>query len=129
MIEAAHAWEPAEEISKIAIPFAGIDFAYGSGRERAVSVVMHGKRSLHLRFSGTIALRFEDDCPGFNPLPKPLPMIRPGLTFPTLRIDHSSWLGQWGNLHMHRGLCHFALLSLDDLVQIIAMPIVAAHWE
>lgn len=92
-------------------------------------MVMHGQRNLHLRFTGAIALRFEDDCPGFDPLPKPLPMLSPRLTFPLLRIDRSAWLGQWDLIRVGHNLRHFALLSLDDLVQIIANADAQASWN
>ena len=106
--------------------FGSISFAYEPGEARCLTVVMHGHRELHLRFSGVIALRFENDCPGFDPLPHPLPMIQPGVVFPLLKISQSSWLNQWSPLH---ATCvHFALLSLDDLVQIIAEPNVDVRW-
>lgn len=101
-------------------PFESISFAYEPGRDRTVSVTMHGDRSLRLRFTSVIALRFEDDCPGFDPLPHPLPMLRPGMTFPLLKIEESLWLKQWHPVHQN--LTHFVLLSLDDLVQLIACP-------
>ena len=129
MIETAHQWEPVEGIPNITDPFGGIAFAHEAGNERPLSVVMYGHQNLRLRFTGTIAIRFEDDCPGFDPLPKPLPMIRPGITFPLLQIDDSKWLGQWKLIHTGSKLCHFALLSLDDLVQIIAKSDVAARWD
>jgi hypothetical protein len=90
---------------------------------------MYGHRNLHLRFTGAIAIRFEDDCPGFDPLPPPLPMLRPGLTFPLLAIEDSEWVGQWKLIRAGARLRHFALLSLDDLVQIIAESDVVAHWR
>jgi hypothetical protein len=101
-------------------PFESISFAYEPGDDRSVSVTMHGTRSLRLRFTSVIALRFEDDCPGFDPLPRPLPMLRPGMTFPLLKVEESSWLNQWHPVHQN--LAHFVLLSLDDLVQLIASP-------
>ena len=123
MTESAVTWEPVSGIDGL---FGSISFAYGPDDGRSVLVTMHGARNLHLRFTGAIALRFEDDCPGFDPLPNPLPMLRPGVTFPLLKIEHSQWLSQWHPVHS--GLVHFALLSLDDLVQLIAKPSVDAHW-
>ena len=104
----------------IDVPFASISFSYEPGNERSVLVTMHGARNLRLRFKGAIALRFEDDCPGFDPLPHPLPMLRDGVTFPLLKIEESKWLAQWHPVHSN--LAHFALLSLDDLVQLLAKP-------
>ncbi len=126
MTESAKPWRPIQGIERIESPFASIAFSYEPEHRRAVSVTMYGARSLRLCFRGVLALRFEDDCPGFDPLPHPLPTIRPGLTFPLLNIEASPWLGQWQP--MHPGLAHFALLSLNDLVQLIAEPDVSAQW-
>ena len=123
MIEKAIKWEPVPGIDGL---FGSISFAYAPGDGRSISVTMHGERNLHLHFARAIALRFEDDCPGFNPLPRPLPMLRVDVTFPLLKIEQSLWVSQWHPLHT--GLVHFALLSSDDLVQLIARPSVDAHW-
>jgi hypothetical protein len=85
-----------------------------------------GARKLSLEFTRVIAFHFEDDCPGNFPLPRELPKLRPGLTFPLLKIENSRWLSQWP---MWPDLAHFVLLSLDDLVQLIAHPTVQARWE
>ena len=86
---------------------------------------MHGARRLSLAFSNVVAMRYEDECPGFDPLPRPLPMLKKGVTFPLLTIAHSEWRAQWV---MHQDLVHYLLISSDDLVQIVAGPIVEAHW-
>ncbi len=90
-----------------------------------MSVLMRGKRDLSLRFAHVIALRYEDECPGFDPLPKPLPMLKASVTCPLLTIENSGWAKQWA---MHADLVHFALISSDDLVQLIAKPGVEAGW-
>ena len=126
MTEKAATWDPVPDINGIDGPFGSVSFAYEPHDRRSIVVTMHGKRNLHLRFTGAIALRFEDDYPGFDPLPHPLPMLRPGVTIPLLKIEHSHWLNKWHPVHA--GLAHFALLSLDDLVQLIAKPNVEAHW-
>jgi hypothetical protein len=63
----AHRFEPGERISELVQrPFDGITFAYELGHTRTLSVVMHGDRALRLRFTGLIALRFEDDVGNFE---------------------------------------------------------------
>ena len=88
---------------------------------------MFWHRNLHLRFTGAIPVGFEDDGTGFGPLPKPLPVLRPGLIFALLKIDNSNWLSQWNLIRPIANLSHFALLCMDDLVQTIAKPDVAAN--
>jgi len=109
-----------EFVPGIDAPYTSISFAYEPGDGRSVVVTMRGPRPIRLKFHGAIALRFEDECPGFDPLPHPLPMLRQDVTFPVLRIEGSKWLAQWSP--NHQKLAHFALVSSDDLVQIIAQP-------
>jgi hypothetical protein len=87
--------------------------------------MLRGARTLSLRFTQVIALRYEDECPGFDPLPKELPMLKPGVTFPLLKIEESEWAKQWA---MYNNLVHLALISSDDLVQLVANPEVDARW-
>ena len=135
MTEEATIWEAVPDLESIDSPFHSIAFAQspriGHATEgRTIRVVMHGTRDLCLCFTHVHALRFEDDCPGFDPLPHPLPALREQVTFPLLQIRHSRWLGQWEPFGVvaHDRLTHFALLSLDDLVQLIAGPDVEAYW-
>ncbi len=88
---------------------------------------MHGERNLSILFKGVVGVRFEQECPGFDPLPDALPMLRPSTTFPLLKITGSEWLEQLEGIYL--GLNHFALISSDHLLQIIAKPDVIAHWE
>jgi hypothetical protein len=121
MTEVARKWEPVADID---IPFGSIWYSYSGD---SLTATLRGSRSLSLRFSGVVALRFELECPGFNPLPKPFPMLRPGATFPLLVVEQSRWLEQYEPIY--QGRRHFALVSSDDLVQLIANPQVIAQWE
>src|SRR5262249_34721664 len=108
-------------------------FAYSPGssasqEDRIFRITMHGSRDLCLCFKGARALRFEDDCPGFDPLPQPLPLVRDRVTFPLLQIKHSRWLNQWDKIIPTDHYAHFALISFDDLVQLIAWRDVEASW-
>jgi hypothetical protein len=123
MTERASTWYPVPDLSE---GFRSISLSYCSNQSRSASVVMNGARNLTLEFKTLIALHFEDDCPGNFPLPPELPKLRPGLTFPLLKIENSHWLGQWP---MWSNLTHYALVSSDDLVHLIAHPTVQARWS
>lgn len=122
MSESASAWYPVPDIED---GFGSISFSYRH-HDRGALVVMHGRRQLSLSFTGVIALHFEDDCPGNFPLPVERPRLNAQFMFPLLKIENSRWLAQWP---MWRTLTHYALLSLDDLVHVIARPTAEAHWK
>ena len=83
-------WQPVADIDS---PFESISYAF---RDDALSLQMHGTRTLVLGFSGVVALRFENECPGYDFTGgADLPMLRPSQTFPLLRIEGSPWLEQW----------------------------------
>lgn len=121
MTEIAKKWEPVADID---IAFGSIWYSYSGD---SLTATLRGSRSLSLRFSGVVALRFELECPGFDELPRPLPVLRPGATFPLLVVESSCWLEQYEPIYLGRK--HFALVSSDDLVQLIANPQVNARWE
>ena len=123
MTERAAAWHPVPDITD---GFGSISFSYRSNDARTVRLVMNGARNLALMFTRVIALHFEDDCPGNFPHPSELPKLRPGLTFPLLKIENSRWLSQWP---MWPDLAHYFLVSSDDLAHLIAHPAVQAEWE
>ena len=123
MNERAIKWQPVPDIDH---GFGSISFTYGPEESRVVSVLMRGSRNLCLRFTGVIALHFEDECPGNFPIPKELPMLRTGVTFPLLQIENSHWHTEWP---MYSGLVHFVLISSDDLVHLITRPNVEVSWE
>jgi len=123
MTERASAWYPVPDLTD---GFRSISFSYQANDSRGALVVLNGARKLSLEFTRVIAFHFEDDCPGNFPLPRELPKLHTGLTFPLLKIENSRWLSQWP---MWPDLAHYVLLSLDDLVQLIAHPTVQARWE
>jgi hypothetical protein len=123
MIERASVWRPVPDIED---GFGSISFSYESNRSRDALIVMNGKRQLILKFSRVIAFQFEDDCPGNFALPPEMPRLNTQWVFPLLEIENSRWLNQWP---MWPNLKHFVLFSLEDLVQLIALPTVDARWR
>jgi hypothetical protein len=123
MTERASVWRPVPDIDD---GFGSISFSYEANRSRDALIVMNGARRLRLGFTRVIAFQFEDDCPGNFKLPRDMPRLNEKFVFPLLKIENSSWLSQWP---MWPNLAHFVLLSLDDLVQLIALPTVRADWE
>jgi hypothetical protein len=122
MKDRAQKWEPVADIDAM---FGSISFFYSGN---AFSASMHGSRVLTLSFAGVIALRFENECPGLDPLPHPLPMLRANETFPLLVIEPSSWLTPFEKIYPG-SRAHFVLISADHLVQILAEPNVMAGWQ
>ena len=121
MPEHATKWQPIADIDS---PFGSISYAF---RHDSLSVQMIGVRTLALNFTGVVALRFEQECPGFDFVPLPLPMLRPSQTFPLLCVERSSWREQYAAIY--GDLLHFALVSSDHLLQLLAKPEVKAEWE
>ena len=123
MIERSIAWYP---LSDIDCPFGSISYSYHRGKK--LSVTLHGERTLNLSFTTVTAVRFELECPGYDPIPKPLPGLKqnPRYSFPLLIIENSQWSEQFTPIYGE--LLQFVLISSDDLVQIIASPIVLAEW-
>ena|ERR1700742_708456 len=121
MTEVAGKWEP---IDGIELPFESISYSFNA---ESLTATLHGARALSLRFTGIVACRYELECPGFDSLPHPLPMLGPHATFPLLLIEQSSWLARYGPIYQRRK--HFALISSDDLLQLIANPDVVASWK
>jgi hypothetical protein len=122
MTERATEWRPVADIVE---GFGSISFSKGRGASRPLTVIMHGHRHLSLSFTRVTALRYEGECPGYDPLPRSLPMLKESVTLPLLKVEESRWADQW---MMHKGLVHFALISSGDLVQLIASPTVEAQW-
>lgn len=115
-------WQPVADIDS---PFESISCSF---QDDKLAVRMIGTRVLALNFTGVVAFRFEKECPGFDFLPVSLlPVLRPSQTFPLLLVDDSEWLEQFSQIY--RGISHFALVSSDHLVQVLAKPIFEARWE
>lgn len=137
MKESCSKWMP---VSDVIGPAADISFAYS--RRDNCSVTMHFSRvvglppeDLLLRFTDIVALRWELECPGFDPTPESLPKCTLSKwskwTFPLLKIKRSQWLTQYSSIYQHTDcpeLSHFLLVSMNDLVQIIARSDAGAEW-
>jgi hypothetical protein len=105
-------WEPLSDIDS---PFDTISYSFQGAR---LSVNMVGQRNLHLEFSNVVAIHFEQECPGFDFPPHPLPMLRPGVTFPLLIVEGSEWQKKYSLIY--KDVSHFALISSDHLMQVLA---------
>lgn len=132
----AERWEPIEKIDG---PIDHIDFSYTSGGDATVSLVsVEGRDSastLVLRFTHVIVLAGEDEAPGgFIEAPSipHLPRLErgryPSWTFPLLRVFDSEALKRY-QLMRHHPIAHFFLVSLENLVHVIASPEVRAAWR
>ena len=133
--ESAIKWEPAEGILW---PCADISFS----RQEAdtVSVTMHfsrvldgSPRDLLLMFTGAIALRWESESSGSYPLPPSPPRCPDPWSrwiFPLIRVEHSAWFSEVEsqNPPAAAGRAHFWLISMNDLVHVLARPEVSARW-
>jgi hypothetical protein len=115
-------WQPVSDIDSA---FGSISYSF---QDDSMVVRMIGARILVLHFSGVVMFRFEQEGPGwFDPLPRPLPMLKPLQTYPLLTIEGSQWLELSRVIFKDRS--HFALISYDHLVQLIAKSEVKVHWE
>jgi hypothetical protein len=130
-------WEPAENISSAC---ADISLLLDQqdrlvARMHFSSIIGQPSRDLLLTFSGILSLRWEQESMGLNPLPQPLPKIekgeQPNWTFPLLLVENSSWLAAY-EAYMPSPpdwpRTHFALISMNDLVHVLALPDVKAEW-
>jgi hypothetical protein len=132
----ATVWEPVDGMT---VPCADISVKYDPvGHITAVMHFSHVRggepRDLELKFSGAIAQTWESENFGLSQIPDQLPKCPDGpwakWTFPTLIIESSSWL----SAHLARnpvaaeGLVHFALVAMNDLVSVLALPSVDAKW-
>jgi hypothetical protein len=127
MTEQASAWYPVLDITDV---FGSISVSYepratSGAMSRSALVALHGRRDLRLKFSGVIALYCEDDCPGNFPIPSDRPRLNADYMFPLLKIENSRWGAQWP---MWPQAVHYALISLDDIVHVLAQSSVEAKW-
>ena len=133
----AEIWEPVPGISG---PSDQIAFSYVPSHAATVLMTFDdmpggSPRGLTLKFKRVVVLCGEEECPGgFAPTPKPLPKIgrgdNPTWTYPLLKFVASEPLEQY-ELIFHRKddpLAHFCLVSLHNLVQVIASADVEATW-
>jgi len=90
-------------------------------------------RDLILTFRGAISLRWESESLDLISLPEPLPCCAgrwSSWSYPLLRIEHSAWLDshEARNPVASKRRTHFALISMNDLLHILALPEVEAVW-
>jgi hypothetical protein len=143
MSERTNTWEPVADID---FPCADISFSFGA--KGFLRVLMHFSRvknghgqDLELLFSGAIGLHWTPEHLGFTVkpamTPKPLPKISAGQwsgwTHPLLTVGESSWLASYQTFPGQtfpgtERRQHFSLISMNDLLDIIAFPEVAAQW-
>lgn len=131
----AERWEP---VIGIEGPIDHIDFSYTSTRKATVSITFAesegSARTLVLRFVHVVVLAGEDEAPGgfiAAPAAQSLPRLErgayPSWTFPLLQLLESQPLNQYQMMGPQR-LAHFYLVSLHNLVHVIASVDVDALW-
>ena len=135
MKEEAEIWRA---VADIASPCADISYAYADGNAR---VTMHfsrvrgqAARDLVLHFQGVISLRAEEESCGLIPFPASLPKCSGAewsqWTYPLLIIRNSYWRRQYldTNPVLTEAWVHYALVAMNDLVQLLANQDVLAEW-
>jgi hypothetical protein len=130
-------WEPAAGIEG---PCAEISLTLS--RDGTLSVTMHfsdvrglPNRDLRIQFAGALALHWEDECPGFYPVPPEMAKCSnpqwASWVFPLHKIEDSELLEQFRAVYEVGAaprLAHFLLIAMDDLVHIIARSDATASW-
>jgi hypothetical protein len=121
-------------------PAADVCFTYEApfvtiARMRFSNVVGGSTQDLTVRFPGVIALRHESESFGLIPLPDSLPRFGAGrwsgYTYPLLKVRNSRWLAE----HHARNPVeaadrhHFVLVSMNDLLHILALSHAEASWS
>jgi hypothetical protein len=135
----AEPWEPIEGICGPCdhIAFSYLPYQTATIRMTFVRTTGGPARDLILKFKQVIALSSEDECPGgFVPAPatKSLPKLgrgdHPTWTFPLFKIVDSEPLKQYQSMRPpNPSLAHFFIISMDNLVHVIASSDVAAAWS
>jgi hypothetical protein len=133
----AEKWEP---ISDIDGPSDGISFSYSSGVGTATVSMSFSEggrssRNLILQFRDIVVLAGEDEAPGefieappVQSLPRLEHGLHPNWTFPLMKLLDSKPLNQY-QLMRPTKLGHFFLVSIDNLVHVIASVNVNASWS
>lgn len=136
MAECAIIWEPAAGIES---PCAAIAFRYDPPdklQARMYFSRVNGgpNQDLEVLFHGVIGIRWSNEFHGsiVYPVPRPMPKCRDSRwaswVFPLLRVSESSWLATYQALPGTELREHFALISMDDLLDVIALPDAEARW-
>ena len=134
--ESSMPWEP---VGNIDTPCADLAFSYTppdglAVRMRFSNVVGGPENDLLLTFTGAIAAQWESECFCLIPIPDPLPMCSSSQwntwTFPFLRVENSRWLAAHDARHpvAAEGRNHFVLVTMNDLLHVLAKPTVIATW-
>ncbi len=133
----AEVWEP---IDGIYGPCDHIAFSYIPVHAAAVHMTFAGTAGgppceLILRFKQVVVLSGEDEAPGgfvlapaINSLPKLGRGDHPTWTFPLLKILGSESLKQYQLMRPYP-IAHFFMISMDNLVHVIASTEVEATWS
>jgi hypothetical protein len=135
-IETCVIWEP---VTGVDMPCADLLYRYDPPehievRLRFSNVVNGLENDLLLKFSGAISAQWESESFGLIPIPVPLPKCRSPQwdtwTFPLLRIENSSWWAVHDARHpiAAEGRSHFVLVTMNDLLHVLAKPAVNATW-
>jgi hypothetical protein len=133
----ASIWQP---VSGIVGPCADIGFA--RSREDTLVMTMHFSlvtglpdKDLRIQFTGALAMHWENECPGFYPIPQDMVKCSDPQwaqwVFPLQRVEGSDLLREFSGVYeIGSGprLAHFLLLSMNDLVHVIAKTEVVAEW-
>jgi hypothetical protein len=135
----AEQWEP---VAGICGPCDGIAFSYSRPRAAELVLTFAGTardptRDLILQFKQVVILSSEDEAPGgfvaapaVDSLPKLGRGLHPSWTFPLLKIIDSEALKRYQLMRAPNSpLAHFFIISMDNLVHVIASPKVGAVWS
>lgn len=131
----AEKWEPIDGIDS---PCGQIAFSYVPDGTATVSMAFNESArpasTLILRFRNVVVLAGEDEAPGgfvAAPAVQSLPKLErghhPSWTFPLMKLFDSPSLNQY-QLMRSTPLAHFFLVSLDNLVHVIAGAQADASW-
>lgn len=91
-------------------------------------------RDLRLQFTRPLLLKWEQECPGLELVPKKLPKCSDpqwsGWTFPLLKVEGAEWMDLLRTVYQDPGekYSHFLLVSMGDLVQVVAESAVSSEW-
>jgi hypothetical protein len=92
-------------------------------------------RDLRLSFQNVFAMHWEDECPGFYPVPKNMDKCASPdwnkWVFPPQRVEGSEVLDEHRGIREVAGnqeLAHFLLISMNALLHVIARDAVSVEW-
>jgi hypothetical protein len=131
--ESCKRWSP---IAGIESPAADIQFAYHppyklTASMRFSNVAGGSPHDLLLHFSDVTAIQYETEALALIPFPKDPPRLTGqwiGWRYPLLEVPDSHWLAEYLEVRPDEDLHHFVLVSLNDLLHILATPKVEATW-